>query len=271
MNQLTITKPTPALWRVSINNPPVNLIGSQTIIELRQLIDAAEADTDLAVIVFESENPDYFFSHWDLTDDLSGLAGQPEPVTGQQPFVDVLVRISKLPVLTVSVIRGRARGAGSEFLLATDIRFASRERAVLGQFEMTGHVAPGGGAAQRLARLVGRGRALEILVGGDDFDGDVAERYGYVNRALPDAELDAFVTEFVTRVASFNREALADIKTWVNDLTLPDDAEFPAQSDAFARRLGEPGFQKWAPMAFERGLQQPGDFEERLGKTAVLL
>ncbi|GIG88713.1 enoyl-CoA hydratase/isomerase family protein [Plantactinospora endophytica] len=272
MAQVNLTKKSPSFWCVSLDNPPVNVFGAQMVIEMRALLDAAENDPELTVIVFESANPDYFIAHWDLADDLSALADQPPPVTGQQPFVDIMVRLSRLPVLTISKIRGRARGAGSEFLLATDIRFASRERTLIGQFEMgAGSVPPGGGAPARLPRLVGRGRALEILVGAEDFDGDLAERYGYVNRAVPDVQLDEFVTAFASRVATVDRSALADLKGWVNAITLPDDSEFPPQSDSFAARLGTPRYQNWAKSAFAAGLQQSGDLEERLGTRSVEL
>ncbi|MGW4465957.1 enoyl-CoA hydratase/isomerase family protein [Micromonospora sp. NPDC004704] len=269
MAQINITKESPSYWRASLDNPPINLFGGQMIVEMRALLDAAENDPELTVIVFESANPDYFIAHWDLADDLSVLADQPPPVTGQQPFIDIMVRLSKLPVVTISKIRGRARGAGSEFLLATDIRFASRERTLIGQFEMSTGVPPGGGAPARLPRLVGRGRALEILVGAEDFDGDLAERYGYVNRAVPEAELDGFVTAFATRVAKFDRGALAEMKGWVNAITLPDDNEFPPQSATFAARLGSARAQSWTSGAFAAGLQQSGDLEERLGTRSV--
>ncbi|MET9479656.1 enoyl-CoA hydratase/isomerase family protein [Streptomyces sp. NPDC006638] len=265
MNHFTITKPSPSMWRVSFDNPPVNVFSSQTIIELRALVDAAEADSDLTVILFESANPEFFCAHWDLTDDTSSLASEPPPVTGQQAFVDVLIRLSKLPVISISSIRGRARGAGSEFLLATDIRFASRERTLIGQFEMTTGLAPGGGSVSRLPRLVGRARALEILAGADDFDGDLAERYGYVNRSLPDAELDAFVDAFAQRVARTDRGAIAELKGWVNEMTLPEDQEFAPQSDAFFTRLMGPKVSGWIGRSFEQGLQQPGDLENHLG------
>ncbi|MEV4617392.1 enoyl-CoA hydratase/isomerase family protein [Asanoa sp. NPDC049573] len=270
MPQFEITHESPSFWRVAFDNPPVNVFGGAAIIELRALLDAAENDPELTVIVFESANPDYFIAHWDLTDDLARLADEPPPVTGQQPFVDMLIRLSKLSVLTISKLRGRARGAGSEFLLATDIRFASRERTLIGQFEMgAGSVPPGGGAPARLPRLVGRGRALEILVGAQDFDGDLAERYGYVNRAVPDADLDAFVTAFATRVSAFDRSSVAELKSWVDAITLPDNGEFPQQAAAFAAHLGGPRYQSWAAHAFEAGLQQPGDLEERLGARSV--
>ncbi|MFD3523091.1 enoyl-CoA hydratase/isomerase family protein [Streptomyces sp. NPDC058653] len=265
MSHFTITKPSPSFWRASFSNPPVNVFSVQTILDLRELVDAAERDSDLTVLLFESANPEYFCAHWDLADDLSGLAGDPPTPTGQQAFVDVLIRLSKLPVITVSSIRGRARGAGSEFVLATDIRFASRERATIGQFEMTTGVAPGGGGVSRLPRLVGRARALEILAGADDFDADLAALYGYVNRSIPDAELDRFVTAFAQRVAGTDRGAIAELKSWVNATTLPEDEEFGPQSDAFFSRVAGPRVSGWISRAFEQGLQQPGDLEENLG------
>lgn len=152
MSQFTVTKPSASQWRVSFNNEPINLFGSQSILELRSIIEDAEQDENLNVILFESANPDYFIAHWDLTDDASALPTGP---TGHGAFMDAMIRLSRLPVITVSSIRGRARGAGSEFLLATDIRFASRERARIGQFEMSGGVVPGGGGIGRLTRLAG--------------------------------------------------------------------------------------------------------------------
>jgi enoyl-CoA hydratase/carnithine racemase len=177
--------------------------------------------------------------------------------------------LSKLPALTVSAIRGRVRGAGSEFVLATDIRFASRERAVLGQFEITAGAIPGGGAVARLPRLVGRARALEIMAGGEDFDGALAERYGYVNRAVPDAEFDAFVDAFVTRVSGFSVSAIRELKGEVDPQTLPKNAEFSAQSHLFLAALATPEVQEWARQAFENGLQQAGPFEENLAEYSA--
>jgi enoyl-CoA hydratase/carnithine racemase len=182
-----------SLWRVTFNHPPINLINSVMIAELRELFTDVERNNGPAVIIFDSADPDYFLAHYDISNDnrsrISSLAPGP---TGFHPWLDILIRLSKLPAVTISAIRGRARGAGSEFALATDIRFAGRERAVLGQFEIGIGATPGGGPASHLARLVG----LEILVGGGDFDGDLAERYGYVNRAIPDDEFDDFIDRF---------------------------------------------------------------------------
>jgi enoyl-CoA hydratase/carnithine racemase len=224
-----------------------------------------EADPDVTVVLFESANRDYFMAHWDLAD----AADIPPGPTGQLPFVDVLIRLSKLPVITVSSIRGRARGAGSEFLLATDVRFASRERALLGQFEIAAGLIPGGGGVSRLVRLVGRGRALEIMASGGDFDADTAERYGYVNRSIPDAKLDDFVEAFVNRVAAFRPSAIRELKQVVDSLTLPSDDEFTPQADAFFAGLARPDVQGWINRMFELTWQQDGEVERELAKHAV--
>jgi len=265
MSQLIVTKTTPALWRVAFDNPPVNLIGPDMLVELRALLDDAETDPLVAVIVFESADDEYFLAHWDIASDPELTNSLPPGPTGFHPWLDILIRISKLPAVTVSALRGRARGAGSEFALATDIRFASREKAVLGQFEMgTGAVA-GGGPSSRLPRLVGRGRALEILVSAGDYDGDLAERYGYVNRAIADADFEQFVTDFATRVSAFDVRALQEIKQFVNAVSLPDDSEFPPQMDAFWNSVSRPETQDRAGQMFQMGLQQRGDAELNLG------
>jgi len=266
MAHLTITKPKPSLWRVSFDNPPVNLVSSQTVLELQQLVAAAKADPDLAVILFESANADFFCAHWDLTDDFSTVPAGPNGVV---PLIDVFNQISRLPVMTVSAIRGRAHGAGSEWLLATDIRFASRERCLIGQFEAASGNLPGAGAMQRLPRLVGRGRALEIIAAADDFDGDLAERYGYVNRAVPDAEFDEFIDKFVSRLSSINPRTIRQIKEFVDPQTLPDDTEYIAVTDLFFKNLAQPDVQAWIGRKTQQGLQQHSDVELRLGELGV--
>src|SRR6185312_2350337 len=217
------------------------------------LLAEVERNQEPAVLVFNSADPDYFLAHYDIAADPSLVNSLPAGPTGFHPWVDILVRVSRLPAVTISAIRGRARAAGSELVLATDVRFASRERAVLGQVEVGFGAIPGGGPASRLPGVVGRGRALEILLGGDDFDGELAERYGYVNRALPDNEFEDFVDRFARRVASFDRRALADIKHFVNRASLPADEEFPPQIDGFGEAVASPGLQARAAKAFEDG------------------
>ena len=177
----------------------------------------------------------------------------------------MLVRLSRVPVLTVASIRGRARGAGSEFLLACDVRFASREKAILGQWEVGAGAVPGGGPMARLSRLVGRGRALEILIGSDDFAGDVAERYGYVNRTVPDAELDTFVETFARRIAGFEKEAIQVTKRIVDDVTLPPIGELAPNMNVFFASVARPETRSRAMALFKEGLQTRADVELRLG------
>jgi len=265
--QLRVTRTSPALWRVAFNAPPINLIGPQMVNELRELLVDLETDPLVSVVVFESAVEDYFLAHWDIASDPELVNSLPAGPTGYHPWVDILIRLSKVPAITISSIRGRARGAGSEFVLATDIRFASREKAVLGQFEIGTGAVPGGGTPSRLPRLIGRGRALEVLVSAGDYDGDLAERYGYVNRALPDSELDEFVTAFAERVSRFDLRALQEVKAFVNAASLPADDEFPAQMDAFWVSASRPETQNRAGQLFARGLQQASETELELGSA----
>ena len=208
--RFTLDSSTPSLWRVTFHNPPINLIDSVMIGELGELFADIEKNQGPAVLVFDSADPDYFLAHYDITAANRSLVDAlPPGPSGFHPWIDLLVRLSKLPAVTISAIRGRARAAGSEFALATDIRFASRERTVLGQMEVGFGAVPGAGPTSWLPRLVGRGRAFEILLGGEDFGGALAERYGYVNRAIPDDEFENFVDRFARRVATFDRQALA--------------------------------------------------------------
>jgi enoyl-CoA hydratase/carnithine racemase len=197
-----------SLWRVTFDNPPINLIDPVMVVQLHELLTEIERDHRVAVVVFDSADPDFFLAHWD-TSDLAPLDKLPAASNPFHQWASFLIRLSKSPAVTISAIRGRARGAGSELVLATDIRFASRERAVIGQFEVGFAAIPGGGPSTRLPGIVGRGRALEILLGGEDFGGDLAERYGYVNRAVPDAEFVQFVDAFANRVSRFDLLALA--------------------------------------------------------------
>jgi len=251
---------------VTFDHPPINLIDHVMIGELGELLAEVERNEEPAVLVFDSADPDYFLAHYDIAADPSLVNSLPAGPTGFHPWVDILVRVSRLPAVTISAIRGRARAAGSELVLATDVRFASRERAVLGQVEVGFGAIPGGGPASRLPGLVGRGRTLEILLGGEDFDGELAERYGYVNRAIPDDEFEDFVDRFARRVSTFDRQALADIKHFVNEVSLPADEGFPPQMDAFWKAVARPALQARASRAFEDGLQQRSDVELHLGE-----
>jgi enoyl-CoA hydratase/carnithine racemase len=189
---------------------------------IQQFTRFIEQDPDLNVVVFDSANPDFYLAHYDTEHDPSRTAALPAGPTGMHAWLDLLVRLSRAPVVSIASIRGRARGAGSEFVLACDLRFASREKTLLGQVEVGLGVVPGGGAMARLSRLVGRGRALEILLVADCCDGPRAEQYGYVNRVIADEQLDDAVEEMALRLARFDHDAIARTKSYVDQVTRPD-------------------------------------------------
>jgi enoyl-CoA hydratase/carnithine racemase len=255
----------PFHWRVIFDHPPLNIFGPEDIPQLNEVVGAIETDTQVKVVVFDSAVPGYFITHYDFLANLEASTSIPPGPTGLQALPDMLVRISRAPVVSIALIRGRATGVGSELALASDMRFASREHAILSQWEVGAALVPGGGPMARLPRLIGRGRALEVLLGADDIRGDVAELYGYVNRALPDAQLDAFVDALVERIASFDRQAIADTKRLVNIASLPSDADIAPEWDAFMASLTRPAAQTRIKALMQLGFHNPGDVENRLG------
>ncbi|MDU6750066.1 MAG: enoyl-CoA hydratase/isomerase family protein, partial [Bradyrhizobium sp.] len=206
-----------------------------------------------------------FITHYDFVAPLEESLRVPPGPTGLQALPDALVRLSRAPVVSIASIRGRATGVGSEVALACDMRFASRERAILSQWEVGAGLVPGGGPMARLPRLMGRGRALEVLLSADDIGGELAERYGYVNRSLPDAELDGFVEALGMRIASFDKEAIAETKRLVDIASLPPDIEIRPEWDAFLSALARPASQTRIQALMARGFHRPGDVEKRLG------
>ena len=268
--QIEISHPAPGYWRATFCNPPINLIDPDTIVQLGELVTRLESDHDIKVVVFDSADPDFFLAHYDVLVDKARTAAMPKGPTGMHPWLDVLARLSRVPVVTIASIRGRARGAGSEFALACDMRFASTERAILGQFEVGVGAVPGANPMARLAGLIGRGRALEVVLGADDFPGELAERYGYVNRALPDAELDDFVDSFARRLAGFEKYALMRTKSFVDELSLPDDGLFPAALAEFFISTARPETRARMTHLIERGLQTRSDVELNLGAEVAM-
>jgi enoyl-CoA hydratase/carnithine racemase len=266
--QFAVDEVSSSYWRVTFQNGPVNLLDVDSIESLADLVAKIEESPAVTVVVFASANPDYFMAHWDVRADSSRVAAMAPGPTGLHPYVDNFIRLSKVPAVTISAIRGRARGAGSEFVLATDIRFAS-DKAILGQFEVGLGSVPGGGPMARLARLVGRGRAAEILLGADDFPADLAERYGYVNRVVPDAELDAFVDAFARRVAGFDKTAVAGTKALLDVASLPPDDEFGPGLASFFRTSGRPENAAKVRYLFEHGFQSPTGVELDLGRAVA--
>jgi enoyl-CoA hydratase/carnithine racemase len=264
--KIRLTRKSPAYWKVTLANPPLNIIGPSELRELVAILDQIEADPNVQVVVFDSAVPGYFSAHYDLLEPLADSTNMKPGPTGMHPVPDFMVRLSRLPVVSIVSIRGRATGIGSELALAADMRFASREKAVLSQFEVGAGFVPGGGPMARLPRLVGRGRAIEILLGADDIDGELAERYGYVNRALPDSELDAFVDRLATRIASFDHQAIADTKKLIDVASIPPDAEMQPGWDAFIASVSRPAAQNRLKSLLDKGLQKPGDVEKHLGR-----
>src|SRR6201993_499393 len=257
-----VIEETPGYWRAVFDNPPFNMMDDTMFDGLQSLLARMDASPNLRVVVFESENPEFYLAHFDLTGKLGNvLTGV--GVTGLPILMDTFVRLTKSPVVSIAKIRGCVRGACSEFVLACDMRFASREKTRLGQPEVGVGVHPGGGGAERLPHLVGRGRALEIILGANDFDGDTAERYGYVNRALPDSELDGFVDALARRIASFDRRAIAAAKTLVNEVSLPSADQLLDALNSFQFALTRPETLQRIQAVLKLGLQQDGDFEKR--------
>lgn len=260
--RLHLTRVSPAYWRVTFDHPPLNIFGPETIPELEAVVDAIERDADLKVVVFDSAIDGFFITHYDfLAEPKSFPAGK----TGLQPLPDMLARLSRAPVASIASIRGRATGVGSELALACDMRFASRERAILSQWEIGAGLVPGGGPMARLPRLIGRGRALEVLLSANDIGGDLAELYGYVNRSMLDSELDHFVDALATRIASFDKQSLGQIKHLVNLASLPSDAEMVPEWEAFAASVQRPAAQIRLRKLLDQGFHKPGDVETRLG------
>jgi enoyl-CoA hydratase/carnithine racemase len=262
--QIRFVRRSPGYWRVTIDNPPINVMGPEMVRQFQKLIDALEADEHVRVVVFDSAVDDYFLNHSDFLAKLEDLTAMPPGPTGLPPWPDFLVRLTHLPVASIALIRGRATGNGSEIALACDMSFASREKAIISQWEVGVGMVAGGGPMARLPGLIGRNRALEVLLSSEDIRGDQAEAYGYVNRALPDADLDAFVEALATRIAKFDKWAIGNTKRLVNT-SLPPDVELGAGWDACIASLGRPAAQEGIKALMARGFHKPGDAENRLG------
>ena len=258
---LRVVEETPAYWRVVFDYPPFNVMDGSMFQSLQDLLGRMDASETLRVVVFESAIPDFYLAHFDLTGKLGNVMSGVGP-SGLPILIDTFVRITKSPVVSIAKIRGCVRGASSEFVLACDMRFASRANTRLGQPEVAVGLHPGGGGAERLPHLVGRGRALEIVLGGNDFDGDTAERYGYINRALADAELDDFVDALARRIASFDLRAIAAAKNLINQVSLPSSDRLLEALNSFETALSWTEAQPRVGALIKRGLQKDIDFEK---------
>jgi enoyl-CoA hydratase/carnithine racemase len=198
---------------VLFSNPPINLLNSTTVLEIGEIVHRLEEAQDLRVVVFASDHPDFFMARYDLSD-TNPVAFAPTE-SGVTYFIDSMLRMNEAGPITIALIRGRVRGGGSEFALSCDMRFASIENGILGQPEVGVGIVPAGGAVERLPGLVGTARAIEIIASADDYDAVTAERYGWINRALPDIELDSHVDDLARRLATFDPQVLAATKRLV--------------------------------------------------------
>ncbi len=243
-----------AVWFADISAAPMNLIGTELVRDLVSLIQRAEADETCQVLVFASADPDYFISHVDVTR-ISEYREQAVNLAGE-PSIGALFRyMSASRLVTIAQIEGRARGAGSEFVLACDMRFAARESAIFGQPEQGFGLIPGAGGMQHLTRLMGRARALEVILSADDYDADLAERYGWINRALPAVALGEFVRSLAHRIAGFPAAGRAVLKDRINAIALAPADDFRRDSDLFVERAGDPETQRRIRIAMARGFQ----------------
>jgi enoyl-CoA hydratase/carnithine racemase len=240
-------------------------MGPEFVLKFREIMSAIETDENLRVVVFDSAVEGFFLNHSDFSVKMEELTSLPQGPTGLEAWPDILVRITHAPVVSIAKIRGRATGNGSEISLACDMTFASREKALLSQWEVGIGMVAGGGPMTRLPRLIGRSRALEVLMSSEDIHGDLAEAYGYVNRSLPDAELDAFVDSLATRISSFDKWAIANTKRLVNAASLPPDVEMAAGWDACMASVARPTTQARIKAFMDLGFHKPGDVENRIG------
>jgi enoyl-CoA hydratase/carnithine racemase len=263
-SQFNTDRTYPGRWTITFSNPPINMFLPTTIVELGALMTDLDADPSVKVVVFQSANPDFFIAHLDV----AKAAERPEALGLWRDFV---LRLSSTPVVSIAKIRGRTRGIGNGFALACDMRFASRQSALFGNPEVGVGLVPGGGALEWLPRLVGRSRALEIVLSGDDFDADIAERYGWVNRTLDDADLDSFVDTLVRHLASFDHEALGAAKAQINRFGMPTAAELQSSNDMFFPTLAWPSAQARCAKLRNIGYGLRSDFELNFARYLAAL
>jgi enoyl-CoA hydratase/carnithine racemase len=270
MTQFAIETVTPKIRKVTFTNPPVNVVDAGTVAQLSDIVDELSKDEQVQVVVFDSGTPGYFFNHADLgqVPELLALTG-----AGSTPlFIDLSIRLTKAPFVSIAAIRGRTRGGGDELALAFDLRYASREEALFCQPEVAIGIVPGGGGGDRLPRLLGRDRALEAILTSQDYDADRAERYGWVTRAIADAELDDFVNAIAARIASFDKASVLAAKAQINRATLPPEADLRTSWAEFSGSVTWPGFQARVPR-LGKAIAEIGldEIERNLGHYAGLV
>jgi len=247
--------------RVTIDHPPINLLDLELMRQLSQAGRLLAADDRVRVIVFDSANPDFFIAHADVSMIREMPSDEPEGMSGFQRVVE---RYRNMDEISIGKLEGCARGGGSEFLLSLDMRFAARGKAMVSQPEVGLGILPGGSGTQRLAHLMGRSRALEAIIGCEDFDADLAERYGWVNRSFDPAELGPFVDALAKRIASFPAEALAKAKRAVVAAEGDVANRLELENSLFHATLRDPAAKKRMERFLRVGGQTP-EYERELG------
>lgn len=250
-----------SLWRVSIKNAPVNLITPTFVSEIADLVTRINKASALKVVIFESGTEHFFLNHFDLTQAAAFPGGREKPA-----WVDMVLALTNSPVISIASIRGRTRGGGNEFAQACDLRYASRQEAFFGQPEVATGIVPGGGGTERLPGRIGRDRALEVILGSNDYDAATAESYGLVTRAVDDTELDDFVGKFAARLCGFDKQALAKGKAMINRAILPSEADVRTAYDDYFGSLGWSGFRNRMPKLGAKLAEVGIDLELNLGR-----
>jgi enoyl-CoA hydratase/carnithine racemase len=270
LSQFTITSPVPGYWRVVFSNPPINLLNSTTIVELGEIVGRMAEAPELRAVVFASAHPDFYMARYDLSD--TNPVGFAPTEAGVTYFIDSMLRMNAADPITIASIRGRLRGGGSEFALSCDLRFASIENSVFGQPEVGVGIVPAGGAVERLPGLVGSARALEIIAGADDYDAVTAERYGWINRAIPDAELDGYVDRLARRLAGFDPQPLAAAKRLVRSRApAPSVDQYRETLDALRSLIVSPSTAARRSAIARHAAEVGADFELRMGHHLGLI
>jgi enoyl-CoA hydratase/carnithine racemase len=270
LTQFRITEPSAGYWKVVFSHPPINLLNSASVLELGEIVRRIEEAQDLRVVVFASANPDFYMARYDLSDTNPVTFAPTE--SGVTYFIDSMLRMNKAGPITIASIRGRVRGGGSEFALWCDMRFASIENSLFGQPEVGVGIVPAGGAVERLPGLVGPARTLEIIASADDYEAVTAERYGWINRALADTELDDYVDRLARRLARFDPQALAAIKRLVRGrVPTPSVDDYHETLEALRGLIVAPSTRARRAAVARHVAEVGADFELRMGHHLGLI
>jgi len=255
---------------VTISNPPVNVMTAELYQDLVAVTEALERDDTIKVVVFQSADPDFFIAHFDVSLILTFPADGPaEKATKLSPFHEMCERVRTMPKATIVKMAGRAGGGGNEFAASCDMRFGVKGKTMINQMEVPLGILPGGSGTQRLPRLVGRGRAMEICLSGDDIDAQTCADWGYLNRIFSSAEqMSDFVDTLAVRIASWPAEAIALCKASINNAELPIMEGLLEEAYLFQQTLRTEGAQTNMRRAMAAGLQTR-EGESRMGQLAL--